>query len=173
MSTYGPVVRFLRAHAAILTTSELLDDVPPGEMKESILCEDVQNLTFDDDSFDVCTSTEVFEHVEDDISGFSEILRVLRAGGYIVFTVPLNGGADTIERTRLVDGRRARVMPDEYHGDRIRGRRVFCYRNYGSDILGRLEGVGFVEARIEKPELKAFGHERGVIVARKPFSRST
>ena len=44
---------------------------------------------YGDASFDLCTSTEVFEHMPDDLNGFSEIRRVLRPGGRFVFTVLL------------------------------------------------------------------------------------
>ncbi|MFM7788404.1 MAG: methyltransferase domain-containing protein, partial [Microcystis panniformis] len=31
-------------------------------MKNSVVCQDVQNLLLNDESFDLVTSTEVFEH---------------------------------------------------------------------------------------------------------------
>jgi hypothetical protein len=78
LSAAGPLVRWLKSNVRSLTTSELLDDTPPGVELNGITCQDVQRLTYHDGSFDVCTSTEVFEHVEDDIAGFREILHVLR-----------------------------------------------------------------------------------------------
>ena len=58
------------------------------------MCQDVQHLTFDDAEFDICTSTEVFEHVPDDIKGFKEIYRVLKDDGVFIFTVPIHDEED-------------------------------------------------------------------------------
>ena len=120
-------------------------------------CQDVQGLTFDDATFDLCTSTEVFEHVPDDRKGFSEIRRVLRPGGRFVFTVPLTQAAKTVERARLVDGKLQHLLEPEYHGDVIRGQgKVLCFRNYGRDILDRLRDSGFSAARFENPDRSAW-----------------
>lgn len=173
LSTHGPIVGFLRRQAGSVTTSELLDGVARGTFRGGIRCEDVQHLTFPDSSFDLCTSTEVFEHVADDAAGFAELRRVLRPGGYLVFTVPLGGHAATLERTALVDGVRIQTEPAEYHADRD-GRRVFCFRNYGTDILDRLRTVGFDDAMLAEPPQRLFGHARRVVVARRaPASRVT
>ena len=167
LSSRGPLVEFLRRRSAELATSEYLDNVPPGTARDGVLCQDVQQLTFPDASFDVCTSTEVFEHVPDDTRGFREIRRVLRAGGTFVFTVPLREDEVTVERARVQDGRIVHLQPPEYHGDRLRGRdRVLAFRTYGCDIVERLRAAGFVRARIDWRCRKAFlGHGRGVVVA--------
>jgi SAM-dependent methyltransferase len=173
LSAQGPLVRWLRGRVQSLTTSEYFDDVPCGSRHAGTVCQDVQHLTFADESFDLCTSTEVFEHVEDDLAGFREILRVLRPGGLHVFTVPLNPQAKTIERTEVQAGRRVSVLPNEFHADRFRGQTVFCYRNYGADIADRLTGVGFVDVDFRLPRQSLFGYARHVIVARKPVNRNT
>lgn len=168
LSAAGALVAWMRGRARSLTTSELLDGVAPGATRDGVTCQDVQRLTYADASFDLCTSTEVFEHVEDDLAGFREILRVLRPGGMHVFTVPLDTGGTTIERTRLRDGQRVATLPPEYHADRYRGSSVFCYRNYGADILDRLQRAGFVGAEFRRPQRRLFGYARPVVVARRP-----
>ena len=104
LSSRGAVFRYLKAHAGRLTYSEYFDGATPGETRHGVRCEDVQALTWPDDCFDVCTSTEVFEHVPDDLKGFREVYRVLKPGGFLAFTVPLNPNGATRERARLVDG---------------------------------------------------------------------
>jgi SAM-dependent methyltransferase len=139
LSSRGPLFRFLQARAGKLVFSEFFDDVPPGALKNGVPCQDVQQLTFPDQSFDVCTSTDVFEHVPDDARAFAEIHRVLRPGGKFIFTVPLQLQDDTIERANLDEGHVEHLLPAEYHDDHIRGLgEVLCYRNYGQDILNRL-----------------------------------
>jgi SAM-dependent methyltransferase len=168
LSSRGPLFAFLRRRAGRLTSSEYFDDVPPGESKGGVLCQDVQRLTFADASFDLCTSTEVFEHVPDDLSGFRELRRVLRGGGLFLFTVPLGDADRTVERARRVDGKLEHLLPPEYHGDRIRGQeQVLVFRDYGRDVVERLRASGFGSARIDDRSVRDFwGFGRPVIVAR-------
>lgn len=164
LSSQGPLVDILRRRARSLATSEFFDHVEPGTLVDGVQCQDVQRLTFADHSFDLCTSTEVFEHVEDDRVGFSEIRRVLRPGGRFVFTVPLSG-TTTQERTALVEGRRVPTLPPAYHADRYRGAHVLVFRDYGADIVERLRSAGFASAGLHAPAGHLFGHARPVVVA--------
>lgn len=166
MSAQGPLVSFLRRHCAALTTSELLDGVVPGTSCGGVLCQNVERLTFADASFDLCTSSEVLEHVEDDAAGFRELHRVLRPGGRLIFTVPLHDSERTRERFALRNGVRVAVLPPAYHADRYRGATILVQRDYGRDLVDRLHDAGFVDARITTPAAASlFGHARPVVVA--------
>jgi len=144
LSSKGALSRYLRLRFPRLTFSEYYDDVKPGECRRGVQCQDVQSLTFDDGSFDLVTSTEVFEHVPDDVKGFREIFRVLRTDGYFVFTIPLSDAEKTLERACIRGGEVIHLHPPEYHGDRIRGMgKVLTFRDYGRDIGKKLESVGF------------------------------
>lgn len=167
LSARGPLYEFLRRNVARLICSEYLDGVPPGTLHDGVLCQDVQKLTFAAATFDVCTSTEVFEHVADDALGFREIRRVLRESGVFVFTVPLGNMDATVERARLKDGEIEYLLPPVYHGDRIRGHgRVLAFRDYGRDITSRLRASGFSDAFIDWRFRGAFlGQGCGVVVA--------
>ena len=167
LSSRGSLFRFLRTHAAQFTFSEYFDDVPPGGFKAGVQCQDVQQLTFPDCSFDVCTSTDVFEHVPDDTAGFSEIYRVLRPGGWTIFTVPLHRASRTIERARLTGGHLEHLLTPEYHDDHIRGlQQILAYRNYGTDVVEKLLSVGFSHAEIVSADARRWwGYSRDVVVA--------
>jgi SAM-dependent methyltransferase len=167
LSAAGPLVRWLRKRSKSLTMSEFLPNDLMRRIKNPVEYQDVQKLTYLSDSFDLCTSTEVFEHVEDDATGFKELLRVLRPGGYLIFSVPFNGAEVTIERTELKDGRRVHVLPPDYHGDRYRGKTVLCYRNYGWDIVDRITAAGFCDVEIRQPSQILFGYARPIVQARK------
>ena len=167
LSSRGPFFEFLKKNVKKLTYSEYFDDIEAGRCKEGVLCQDVQKLTFEDSVFDVVTSTEVFEHVPDDNAGFGEIYRVLRSGGY--FTVPVFEKEDTVTRAVIENGEIKCLLSPEYHDDSIRGdKRVLVYRDYGRDILQKLERVGFREARmVDVQDFGGFGFNRCVITARK------
>jgi SAM-dependent methyltransferase len=167
LSSRGGLMEWLAVRARSLMTSEYFEGVTPGQVHEGVTCQDVQRLSYADASFDLCTSTEVFEHVEDDAAGFRELFRVLRPRGWLVFTVPLDPDGFTLERTQLQDGCRRAILPAEYHTDSHRGHRVLCYRHYGADILDRLRAAGFIEAALRFPVRRLFGFARPVVVARK------
>lgn len=169
LSSRGALHRYLVRRFSDVTASEYFDDVPPGSHKGGVQCQDVEHLTYPDRSFDVVTSTEVFEHVADDAQGFREVLRVLRPGGHFVFTVPLTEEPDTIERAVRRNGDIVHLLEPEFHGDRLRGQgAVLAFRTYGRDIVERLAAAGFVAsiARIASAR-NAICHGR-VVVGRRP-----
>jgi SAM-dependent methyltransferase len=129
----------------------------------------VQRLSFGDGSFDVCTNTEVFEHVPDDLQGYREIRRVLAPGGVLLFTVPLHDAERTVERARLENGVLIHLLPPEYHEDNIRGRnKVLVYRDYGRDIVERLRTAGFSDPEVVPVrDPSGMRHIPNVVVARK------
>ena len=167
LASRGPLVKYLRRACGSLTVSEFWPDVSPGQLNNGIQCQNVERLTFSDGSFDLCTSTEVFEHVVDDITGFCEIRRVLRAGGIFIFSVPLRLNEKTLERAVVVDGEICHLEEPEYHDDLLRGPgKVLAYRTYGFDITDKLLEAGFSTAIIDTSAKEYFdGLGRSIIVA--------
>ena len=174
LSSRGPLHDFLGRGVAkgrgTLVACEYFDALPPGAFRGDVQCQDVQQLPFAGGAFDLCTHTEVFEHVPDDRRGFREIFRVLAPGGLLFFTVPLSSAETTVERAGIEDGEICHLLEPAYHDDLIRGAgRVLVYRDYGRDITTRLEDAGFTDARIESVDDPAgLGCSAHVIVARKP-----
>jgi SAM-dependent methyltransferase len=169
MSSRGAFFEHLQGRCKSLTFSEFYDDVEAGAYRGGVQCQDVQHLTYDSESFDLCTSTEVFEHVPDDFRGFRELSRVLRPGGLALLTVPITEMATTIERARISGGMVEHLLEPIFHGDRIRGQGgVLCFRDYAPDIVNRLLANGFADARIINPEdANWWGLGCGVILAKK------
>lgn len=166
LSSRGPVLAYLRRQFDVVTCSEYFRGVPSGTMVNGVRCEDVQRLTFEDAAFDLCTSTEVFEHVPDDMAGFRELHRVLRPGGQLVFTVPLTDAESTIERAAMAADSVTYFKAPAYHGDRLTGSNtVLVFRDYGADICARLLAAGFRHAAIVEPSAHYFGCSRSVVVA--------
>lgn len=169
LSARGPLVEYLKRQCKNLTTSEYYADKNRGEVHNDVLCQDVQNLTFDSNSFDLSTSTDVFEHVPDDSLGLKNIYRILKPAGKAIFTVPF-WGYETVQRATLgKNGKLEYLLPPEYHGDPIStSGRILAFRNYGSDILNLLEDVDFKCPKLVSPDLPDFwGIKRQVIVAQK------
>jgi SAM-dependent methyltransferase len=69
--------------AAMLESSEIQEDVFGGVLRGDATC-----LPFDDNTFDCVVTSEVLEHIQDDVSAISELVRVLKPGGSLGVTVP-------------------------------------------------------------------------------------
>lgn len=148
MSASGPLYKGIKKRTAKLTSSVYNSKIENGEYYKGVISQDVQDLTFKDNSFDIIISAEVFEHVPDDRRGFCELLRVLKPGGVFLFTVPLSLENKTVERAAMVAGGIVHYLTPEYHNDSVRNRKVLSYRDYGFDITKKLESVGFTEVKI-------------------------
>ena len=170
LSTRGALADFLRAKAATVALSEYIEGIPGGSLREGVRCEDVQALSYADASFDLVTHTEVLEHVADDARALAELLRVLRPGGRLLFSVPLRHGEATLERARLHAGVVEHLLEPSWHGDPFReGARVLAFRDYGDDIGERLDAAGFVDICVRAPARRIpWVVPRAIIRARKP-----
>jgi SAM-dependent methyltransferase len=169
LSARGPLAWYLLEHARSAALSEYFVDVPPGTTRGGVRCEDAERLTYADASFDLVTHTEVLEHVSDDARALAELRRVLRPGGWMLFTVPLYG-TTTVERARLREGVIEHLLPPVYHGDPARGGDpVLAFRDYGNEVVARLRAAGFVQAWIEPADIASapWGFTRPVVCARR------
>ncbi|OUL18750.1 methyltransferase type 11 [Nostoc sp. T09] len=127
----------------IYTCSTFSPELKPGsEIRPGVFCQDLKNLTFADETFDIVITEDVFEHVRNHEQGLREIHRVLKFGGYHIFTVPCNFDRQTIVRVDTSGEEDIHLLPPEYHGDKIRGK-ILAYRTFGIDIFDLLKNIGF------------------------------
>ena len=61
-------------------------DIKPGR---AMYVQDITNITFEDNSFDIVFCSHVLEHVPDDIKAMKELKRILKDNGYAIIVVPL------------------------------------------------------------------------------------
>jgi SAM-dependent methyltransferase len=124
--------------------SEYFDDMPFGSRVNGIRNENLECLTFPDNSFDILINSEVLEHVSDLNKALSEVKRVLKPGGFHVFTIPVDIELPkTIERAKIVDGNVEHLLEPVIHGDSIRGEGILAFRDFGSDVLDFMSRGGF------------------------------
>ncbi|MGE3292087.1 MAG: methyltransferase domain-containing protein [Geminicoccaceae bacterium] len=127
--------------------SQYFPDVPPGEYRNGIRCENLEAQTFADDSFDLHVTQDVFEHIFDPAAASREIARTLRVGGAHLFTVPLvNKRQPSCRRARRgPDGAVEHLAPPEYHGNPIDASGSLVTIDWGMDIVQHiLESSGLI-----------------------------
>lgn len=124
--------------------SEYYDDTPRGEYKNGVRSEDLQNLTFENDSFNIITVLDVFEHLSDPEKAFSEIHRTLKPNGIAVISVPID---DRIEKTtrfaEIAGGEINYFREPAYHSDRLREKGALVFTEFGMDIEKNIKALGY------------------------------
>jgi SAM-dependent methyltransferase len=150
LSTYGATLTYLNRRYGKVTTSEYMPDEERGKVVNGVLNQDVQRLTFPDNTFDLITSNAVMEHVPDDIQGFRESLRTLKPGGALIFSVPLYDTPLSIRMAELRDGRLHWLETPEYHDSRFGGPKSApaFWRHSFHDIIDRVKAAGFKDVHL-------------------------
>ena len=96
---------------------------------------DIQKLPFDDEIFDVVMCNHVLEHVEDLYRAVSEIMRVLKFGGYAILQVPIEmDREETYEDLSVTNPREREKIFGQYDHVRV----------FGRDYPKILEKAGFI-----------------------------
>ena len=100
--------------------------------------EDIQHLSFSDNSIDLMISSDVLEHVVDINAAFEEMKRVLKPGGKHIFSIPMYDGM-TRQRASIEDGRIKYILPKHYHCDPAKDGNGFIlvFWDYGKDFATR------------------------------------
>ncbi len=108
----------------------------------TVQCETLENLTFEDDRFDLVITQDIFEHIKYPDIAFLEVNRVLKPGGHHVFTVPYHHGRKTVSRITACRDRELLSLPPVYHGDAFKKRSSIVYTDFGDDLIDILNGLG-------------------------------
>jgi SAM-dependent methyltransferase len=112
--------------------------VLPGtiEVMTGARCENLEQLTFPDNTFDLFVSQDVMEHIFDLKKAFQEIARVLKPGGAHIFTVPIinKGNKSESWASRSESGEIVFHHPAEYHGNPVDAKGALVTMHWGYDI---------------------------------------
>ncbi len=128
--------------------SEYFDDVEPGHLRNGVQCENLEKLTFNDCSLDIIITEDVLEHVANYKKALKEIWRVLKPGGFFIFTIPFHEGRKTFQR---VDFNGKKLAYEVYHIDPLRSEGALVFTDFGDDIIKIFREAGF-KIDIEKYE---------------------
>ncbi len=127
----GPVLAASPAAEIVETLFRL--DQPLGVEADGFVNQDLMQLTFPDESFDLVIHSETLEHLEDPDRALSEAHRVLRPGGRQVYTVPLLPGRASRQRaSRSPTGEVSHWLPPSLHGSEAE---YLVLWEFGDDFL--------------------------------------
>jgi SAM-dependent methyltransferase len=105
-----------------------------GDVEEKhvvgVLRGDATALPFPDECFDAVVTSEVLEHITDDVGALAELRRVVRRGGLLATTVP----SWLPEKINW-------MLSDEYHAPAVVGGHVRIYS--ATELKAKLRAAGF------------------------------
>ncbi|MHB8881380.1 MAG: class I SAM-dependent methyltransferase [Thermodesulfovibrionales bacterium] len=127
----------IRKHCSRYMRSHFFNEFPRGTLHHSgFRCEDLEAMTFPDESFDLVISQDVMEHVFAPAKAFAEIARILKPGGAHLFSVPLVNKERPSEAWAIKDSRGAIVhlQQPEYHSNPVDEKGSLVTMHWGYDI---------------------------------------
>jgi len=132
----GTVLR-LKTEAAHYIPTYYYPDVKLGSIYNGYRCEDLESLTFENNSIDLHITQDVVEHVFNPAKVFTEIYRTLKPGGMHIFTVPLVNKHNPTEMCArlLPTGDIHYLREPEYHGNPIDEKGSLVVARWGYDIV--------------------------------------
>lgn len=169
----GPSRRLI-AEAAGYLPSYYYPNVPPGEDLNGVRSENLEKLSFPDESIDLHLTQDVFEHLFDPAAAFREIARTLRPGGAHVFTTPLENKEAATEfcARRTPDGQVVQLIePAQYHGNPVSPEGSLLTVRWGYDITDYIfdaTGLTTELVALDNLELGIRAELNEVLITRKP-----
>ena len=126
----------LKNECSTYIPTQFYPDIPGGEFYHGIRCEDLEYLTFGEDSIDLHITQDVMEHILSPEKAFKEIARTLRPGGAHIFTVPLvNKANPSVVRAKWhADGSIEHLLPPVFHDNPINRTGSLVTTDWGFDI---------------------------------------
>ena len=121
---------------------------------KTIRHENLLGLSYADASFDIILHSDTLEHIPDIDRALSEIWRVLKLGGAMIFSIPIvRDGRATLVRAKLQDGEIKHFSPPSYHGGSYQATSQYlvCYE-FGEDFMDLLKSHGFKVELLEYPD---------------------
>ncbi len=156
-SPSGPTFHVLKQQCSQYTYSYWYEEKALGESLEGdiVTNQNLENMIFEDNVFDVFLTQDVLEHVNEPDKVFPEIARVLKKGGVHIFTTPLYPFRKTISRIQMERGKRECVLPPIYHMNPVDQNGSLVTYEWGYDFLDLIDkNVGMESKIIEFPNSK-------------------
>lgn len=133
-----------------------------GAIVKGIRHEDVESLSFSDDTLDLIISNDVFEHVPNPAKAFAECARALKSGGMMLATIPFHRDNDSsVIRARISDGKLEHNLPPAFHGNPVSADGSLVFTDFGWDLLDTIRLSGFTDISVDIYAAHEVGHLGG------------
>jgi SAM-dependent methyltransferase len=127
----------LRNKAKQYTETQYFAKKSLGSIVNGVRNEDLENQTFEDESFDLVITSDVMEHIYEPVKAFKEIHRTLKSGGAHIFSVPLINKHKKTQRwsNKGKNGEPIFLFEPEWHGNPIDKKGSPVTMHWGFDIV--------------------------------------
>ncbi|MDX2479779.1 MAG: class I SAM-dependent methyltransferase [Desulfuromusa sp.] len=158
------------------TPTYFYPDLEPGKYRNGFRSENLEKMTFADNSFDLMITQDVMEHVMNPAPAFAEIARIIKPGGAHVFTVPVFKGKKTLVRAYEKNGQVYYPEEKDFHGNPIdREKGSLVTREWGDDLIDFIKKSCGLKTEVYSFDDRKFGlvaEFLDVYVCQKPISSS-
>ncbi|WP_147290000.1 class I SAM-dependent methyltransferase [Helicobacter didelphidarum] len=126
------------------------------EPEKAMCVQDITNITFDDNTFDIIFCSHVLEHIEDDSKAMTELFRVLHPQGIAILQVPF-GKIHPFDKTELTTTFEDFTITAPEEREKAFGQEDHVRLYEKNDFVKRLKDSGFNV--IEEKIMEAFKDE--------------
>jgi SAM-dependent methyltransferase len=168
-SPWGPGSQKLKSEAALYSDSAQEDGIPSGHIIDGEVYQNLESVTFSDESFDLVVTQDVLEHLFKPELALREIARILRPGGAHIFTVPVFNDRPTVVRAAMSPTGVDHFLPPDYHG------LCLVVREWGEDLVDFVANATGLHTEVHSlhdRNLGLDGWSLDVFVTRKESSRA-
>lgn len=153
--------------------SHYFPNIKNGEYNEyGIKCVDLNNIPFNNETFDIFVTLDVFEHLFEPIVALKEIFRIIKRGGCFIMTVPIENKNNSTEKACFQNEKNEIIYIEtkksieknvklEYHGNPVDNNGSVVTYYYGYDIIDIIKkNTEFSEVKIffnSNEDLKNYG----------------
>ena len=155
----GSLKDWLAKKCADYQCSQYRPEQPMGCIIEGMRNENLERLSFSDDCFDLVITQDVFEHIQQPVTAFAEVARVLKPNGSHVFTIPYYPEQRTETRVNIVQGEPVSDYVLEYHENPVDELGSLVFTRFGSDLCDIILKASGMSTTIHVMHEKRFGIE--------------
>jgi SAM-dependent methyltransferase len=131
----SPGNKFISQWANRYSSSQYYEGVQEGALHNGHRCENLEHLTYPDETFDIFITQDVLEHVFHPDKAIQEIMRVLKPGGVHIFTTPKHKNlVKSYARAVIENGEIKHLLEPMYHGNPVGDGRALVTWDYGDDF---------------------------------------
>ncbi len=116
----------LKGVDSMFAAMQMENEVPPGGQGR-VEVGTILDMPYEDGTFDVVLASEILEHVPEDVTAISELVRILAPGGILAVTVP-----------RRLPEKICWALSDEYHANEGGHIRIYT----ADELRGKVENAG-------------------------------